>query len=307
MTLDLPWLSSTNAVPIAVATLAIVYGAICAILWWIQTGLVFHPVREIHHTPADYGLDYREVWIPLGERTEAAPAGCLHAWWIGRGAAIEPQSSDDRVTVYFHGNRGNIGSQLNLERIAAFQGTWGGAFLIVDYRGYGLSVDRLPSETKLYADLDAVWRYLSETERIAPERIAVYGHSLGGAAAIEFARRYPHLRAAVIDSSFTSIASVARQDLFFRLFPLRRILRHRFESIGKVSALTVPTLYLHGTADTVVPTYMSEDLHAATAEPSELRLFPGVDHENVLEVSGDEFLGAIADFFDRADRRIRTR
>ncbi|MGD1903452.1 MAG: alpha/beta hydrolase [Geitlerinemataceae cyanobacterium] len=296
MILDFPW---TNAVPIAVTGLAIVYGLLCTILWHLQTGLVFRPYAEIAQTPTDYGLNYREVWIPVGD-------GKLNAWWIGSETALD-RSSDERITLYFHGNRGNIGSRLNLDRIAAFQRTWGGAFFIADYRGFGQSIEGPPSEDKLYEDLEAIWGYLTETEQIAPERIALYGHSLGGAAAIALANRHPQVRAIVIDSSFTTIANVARKDLFFRLFPLRAILRHRFESIDKVAALTMPTLYVHGTEDTVVPTDMSEVLHAATPEPSELRILSGVDHEDVLETADDEFLGAIADFYDRADRLLRSR
>ncbi|TAF54623.1 MAG: alpha/beta hydrolase [Oscillatoriales cyanobacterium] len=300
MTLDSDWMI---LIAFALGGLTIAYGIGCAILVKMQTGLVFRPDYEFKQTPADYGLNYREVWIAINSPEErdpnaAAPTEQLHGWWIGE---TQPQQAD-RVTIYFHGNRGNISSTLNLERIAAFYQTWGGAFLIADYRGFGRSVSGPPSERKLYEDLDAIWNHITHGEGVAPDRqsICVYGHSLGGAAAIEFARRHPSITALIVDGSFTSIYDVALENPNFRPFPLDRILKHRFESIAKVPTLTMPTLFIHGTADDVVPAFMSEKLYAAAAEPKDLCLLPGVHHEDVLELAPDRFLSTLSHFLDRA-------
>jgi alpha-beta hydrolase superfamily lysophospholipase len=310
MTLDSDWMI---LIVLAFGVLTIAYGIGCAILAKMQTGLVFRPGYEFKQTPADFGLNYREVWIPLrlpvntetDTQTEAETHTSeeLHGWWIGE---TQPQQAD-RVMIYFHGNRGNISSTLNLERIAAFYRRWGGSVLIADYRGFGRSVSGPPSESKLYEDLDAIWEHITHTEGITPERhnICVYGHSLGGAAAIEFARRHPSITALIVDGSFTSIYDVALENPNFRLFPLDRILKHRFESIAKVYSLTMPTLFIHGTADDVVPSFMSEQLYAAAAEPKELCLLPGVHHEDVLELAEETFLATLSKFLDRSNQRVR--
>lgn len=313
LTSNLHW---TSALTIATGILAIGYGLACVVLFVIQTSLIFHPYPDLAHTPAEFGMEFRDVWIPVGATSSPkalnAPnsreqsAGRLHAWWIGRGTDLDPQAHRDRVTIYFHGNLGNIGSKLNLERIAAFHHTWGGTFLIVDYRGYGQSIEGPPSEVKLYEDLDAVWHYLTRTEQIAPDRITVYGHSLGGAAAIHFATQHPEIRAAIVDGSFTSIAQVAQNSPFLRLFPVSRILRHRFTSIEKVATLAVPTLFIHGTTDTVVPTFMSEELYAATPATKELHLLPDVGHQDVMDVASEEFLTRLSVFLERVDREAHA-
>ena len=297
------------AIAFILGALTIAYGIGCAILAKMQTGLVFRPESDIKQTPADFGLNYREVWIPVGlhldktdhEAVHPPMPEQLHGWWIGE---TQPQQAD-RVMIYFHGNRGNIGSTLNLKRIAAFYRVWGGSFLIADYRGFGRSVLGPPSEAKLYEDLDAIWVYVTQTTGITPKNIAVYGHSLGGAAAVEFARRHPSIAALIVDGSFTSIYDVAKENPNFRPFPLDRILKHRFESIVKVSALSMPKLFIHGTADDVVPSFMSEKLYAAAADPKELCLLPEVAHEDVLELAGDQFLRTLSQFLDHADRRVR--
>ena len=301
MTLDLSWIM---VIAVSLGGLTIAYGLGCAILAHRQTALVFRPEFEIKQTPADYGLNYREVWVPIGllsgQSHACNPATThekLHAWWIGE---TQPQQAD-RVLIYFHGNRGNIGSTLNLKRIAAFYHTWGGSVLIADYRGFGRSVMGPPSEAKLYEDLDAIWTYVTQDTGISPHNIAVYGHSLGGAAAIEFARRHASIAALIVDGSFTSIYDVARENPSFRPFPLDRILKHRFESIAKVPALTMPKLFIHGTADDVVPPLMSEKLYAAAAEPKELCLLPQVAHEDVLELAGEQFLQVLSQFLNDAD------
>jgi alpha-beta hydrolase superfamily lysophospholipase len=300
MTLDSNWMT---AIALILGTLTIAYGIGCVILAKMQTGLVFRPDYEFKQTPADYGLNYREVWIAVGSIGEMNPLPeahpeQLHGWWIGE---TQPQQTD-RVMIYFHGNRGNISSTLNLKRIAAFYQTWGGSFLIADYRGFGRSVAGPPSESKLYEDLDAIWNHVTHVEGITPDRhtICVYGHSLGGAAAIEFARRHPNIAALIVDGSFTSIYDVALENPNFRPFPLDRILKHRFESIVKVQTLTMPTLFIHGTADDVVPSFMSEQLYAAAAEPKELCLLPGVHHEDVLDLAQETFLSTLSHFLDRA-------
>jgi len=302
MTLDSSWIIT---IAFSLGVLTIAYGLGCVILVNMQTGLVFRPESEIKHTPADYGLNYREVWIPIGlppggdhASNSTSTQEKLHGWWIGE---TQPQQAD-RVLIYFHGNRGNIGSMLNLKRIAAFYNAWGGSFLIVDYRGFGRSVMGPPSEAKLYEDLDSIWAHMTQTMGLAPQNIAVYGHSLGGAAAIEFARRHSSIAALIVDGSFTSICDVAQENPNFRPFPLDRILKHRFESIVKVSALTMPKLFIHGTADDVVPSFMSEKLYAAAAEPKELCLLPQVAHEDVLERAGEQFLRSLSQFLNRADQ-----
>jgi pimeloyl-ACP methyl ester carboxylesterase len=117
-------------------------------------------------------------------------------------------------------------------------GTGGNSFnqlgcnvLVIDYRGYGATFGTItPTESSVYHDAEVAWNYLTETRGIAPERILIYGHSLGGAIAIELATRHPEAGGIVVESSFTSVKQMARWKFAITyLLPLDLLLRHRFD------------------------------------------------------------------------------
>ena len=91
--------------------------------------------------------------------------------------------------LYLHGNDLNIGG--NVEHVAGLDDRLGFSVLAVDYRGYGRSGGAFPSETQLYEDAEAAWDYLVHDRRVDPKQTFIYGHSLGGAVAIELALRRP--------------------------------------------------------------------------------------------------------------------
>jgi len=272
---------------------SVVYLLGCIALYIRQQQLIFRPTPTIEHTPAEVGLGYETVWIPVNAHDR------LYGWWL---EAI-PQPTD-RILVYLHGNRGNVGSGLNLSRSQAMLKRCGVSVLLVDYRGFGQSFTAPATEAKVYEDVEAVWRYLTLTLEIPPQQIAVYGHSLGGAIAIDLASKHPDLAGLIVDASFTSMIAAAQDKALYRLFPLNRLVIHRFESIVKAPKLTLPTLFLHGTKDTVVPPFMSEELYAATPEPKQLHILQDVAHEDTLQVAKDEFLTIVSAFLDRVYPRL---
>jgi len=151
--------------------------------------------------------------------------------------------------------------------------------LLIDYRGYGKSTGGPPSEQTLYEDAEAAWRFLIERKAVSAKRAVIYGHSLGGAVAIDLAARHPEAAALIVESTFTSMADVARTREY-RLFPVYMLLTQRFESVDKARGLKMPTLLIHGTRDDIVPYRMSEALYEALSGPKLLQLIPEGDHGN---------------------------
>jgi hypothetical protein len=281
-------LKKSAAVLGSVASLiALLYTLGCAYLWSQQARFIFMPQRQITSTPADTGLSYEDVFIPVAG--EIGGVERVHAWWI-------PAATAGKSTLlYLHGSALNISA--NVEHAKRFHGL-GFAVLLLSYRGYGRSDGDFPSETKVYQDAEAAWQYLVTKREIAPDDIVIYGHSLGGAVAIDLAVRHPAARGLIVEATFTSIYDMAARGGAYRVFPLDLILTQRFDSLSKVDRLRVPVLYLHGTKDSVAPFDMSRRLYERTRAPKRLQLILGGGHNNSARVGGSVYLQAVKEFRD---------
>ncbi|MCS6814450.1 MAG: lysophospholipase, partial [Cyanobacteria bacterium] len=176
-----------------VLLLAAAYVSVCLLLLWQQARFIFFPHATLEKTPETFDLPYETVWIPVTAAKDKPEH--LHGWWI---PARQPHG---KVLLYLHGNTNNIGA--NVEHAGRFH-RLGFSVLLVDYRGYGQSEGSFPSEQQVYADAEAAWHYLVQQRGINPEQIVIYGHSLGGAIAIELATRHPQASGLIVESSFTS-------------------------------------------------------------------------------------------------------
>lgn len=212
---------------------------------------------------------------------------------------------DAPTVLYLHGSRWNLnGSAFRMRGWTAM----GYSVLAIDYRGFGDSTPLLPSERSVAADARAA---LDELARRQPDpaRRFVYGHSLGGAIAIDLAASSgaPDVAGLIVESSFTSIAGMLGTTKWGGLPGASLIVTQPFSSIDKIASLGLPMLFIHGTADRVVPHTMSDALYAAaTRSPPELRRLVKIDggsHSNGVR-SGKVYETAIAAFMrDAAHHR----
>jgi pimeloyl-ACP methyl ester carboxylesterase len=167
---------------------------------------------------------------------------------------------------------------------------------IIDYRGYGSSTGGPPREKLLYEDAERSWKYLVAERNIPPAHIAIYGHSLGGAVAIDLASKHPEAGALITEGTFTSIADLADRFSFAAYLPVRLILTERFDSISKIGAIHLPTLILHGEADRMNPPLSARRLYDAAPGPKQLALIPGGGHEDSAEVNPTAYFAALNGF-----------
>jgi len=128
-----------------------------------------------------------------------------------------------------------------------------------------------------------------------PGRRFIFGHSLGGAIAIDLASRQPAAAGLIVESSFTSIPDMAARNYWY--VP-GMVLTQRYESLAKVAAVKLPVLFMHGKADSVVPWQMSEQLHAAAeaAATRRLVLMPEAGHSNFSWKFSDAYRRALEGF-----------
>ncbi|MBA3318353.1 MAG: alpha/beta hydrolase [Gemmatimonadales bacterium] len=196
-----------------------------------------------------------------------------------------------------HGNAGNI-SEVGRPRHYAGLRALGLSLFAFDYRGYGES-EGLPTEAGLYRDADAAYRYLRDRLAVPPERIVVFGHSLGSAVAVELVSRVP-AAGLVLDGALTSV--VERAQEMFPYAPIRWIAASKYPSIERVGALTLPKLFLHARADEVIPFGYGRRLFEAAAPP---KLFVELQggHGDAFEVDSAAYFGAIGRFVAELDAR----
>ena len=277
----------------ATAVLLVIYASTSAYIWARQAHFIFRPERIISKTPAEYQLPFEDVYVKVNDGNGKNER--IHAWWI------PAENPSDRTLLYLHGSALNIGA--NITHARRFH-QMGFSVFLISYRGYGKSDGTFPTEAQVYADAQAAWTYLIEQKGIDPKAIFIYGHSLGGAVAIQLAIDNPAAGGLIVEAAFTSIADMARRIPKYRIFPLELIVHERFDSIEKVSRLQAPVLYIHGTDDKLVPSEMSSELYKRTASSKQLKFIPGGGHNNSASVGGDEYLQAGKNFIDFARKAI---
>ncbi|OKH31158.1 phospholipase [Nostoc calcicola FACHB-389] len=268
--------------------LGIAYFAISLFLFMRQTRFIFFPSVVIEKTPEFFNLPYEEVWLPVAVKTGQVEH--IHGWWI---KAKQPNA---KVLLYLHGNGINIGA--NIAHANRFY-QLGFSVLLIDYRGYGRSEGSFPNEKRVYEDAATAWNYLVQQQEISPRQIFIYGHSLGGAIAIDLAVKHPQAAGLIVESSFTSIRDLIAYRNMFWMFPVDLILTQRFESIKKLPNLKMPVLFIHGVNDLVVPSFMSQKLYAAAPEPKQLLLVPAAEHNNTALVGGSQYLQWVESFVEQ--------
>jgi hypothetical protein len=269
--------------------LGLAYISACLALFLGQERLIFDPSSEITKTPAERQLAYEEVWVPVTTKA-GAPAERMYGWWI------PSQGKRLGTILYLHGNSNNISG--NVDRAYQFA-QMGFSVLLVDYRGYGKSQGDFPSEKQVYADARAMWDYLTQKRKIKPEQIIIYGHSLGSAIAIDLAAsKQPKVAGAILQNSFTSMSAMADRRWWYKLVPIPLLLTQKFDSLSKVPALSIPVLYIHGTADRLVPAEMSRALYSATPAPGKklMLVANGVHETSSPEYATEHHLEAISQF-----------
>jgi len=200
------------------------------------------------------------------------------------------------VLLFFHGNAGNLSHRAELlfelaTRVPA-------RVFVVGYRGYGRSEGR-PSEDGLYRDARGAWRHLTGEDGLPPDRIVIFGKSLGGAVAIDLATEVEPA-GLIVESSFTSIPDMAGKHY---PFVPKFMVRTQMNSLAKITTISCPKLFIHSKADRVVPYALGRKLYEAAPEPKSFHEVHGAGHNETWLVGGSAYFDAIAGFVAQAMNR----
>ncbi|WP_198969502.1 alpha/beta hydrolase [Xylophilus sp. ASV27] len=280
--------------PVSVAA-AVLAG--CSTLDYKQREWIFQPSDRAWGN-AQPAPDMQDVWIDFHSRSEDTPAR-LHALWLPAatrpnlpmGSAAETPGGGPPVLLYLHGARWNVnGSAPRMRRMQEM----GFSVLAIDYRGFGKSSAGLPSETTAAEDAQAAWDWLAQ--RFPGRARYVFGHSLGGAIAIDLATRVPDASGVIVEGTFTNIADVV-SNFKWGWLPVSVFITQRFESIQKVRHLRAPLLVVHGSEDSLIPAALGRRLYNAATGPKQFVLVEGGSHHSTNSVGEAQYRMALHQLF----------
>lgn len=261
-----------------IIAVALTYLGLTVMIYFQQDSMVYVPEKTITHNPNNIGLEYEEVAV----RTKDGLS--ISGWYI-------PAKNEKAVILFCHGNAGNISNRLDSIRIFNNLSL---SVMIFDYRGYGKSEGR-PSEAGTYLDAEAAWDYLINVKKIPPDRIIVYGRSLGGAVAAEVVlRRSP--AALIMESGFTSVPDLGQK--IYPWLPVKLISKFHYATVDKIGTIRCPKLIIHSRKDDIIPFEHGRALYEKASPPKEFLEIRGSHNDGFL-LSGRIYTGGIEGFLEK--------
>jgi hypothetical protein len=234
------------------------------------SGMFFYPMSQLVRTPADISLEYEDLYFTSQDGVQ------LHGWFL-------PAVGEAKGTViFYHGNAENISTHIAAVYWLPKEGY---NTFIFDYRGYGLS----QGETEIdgvHQDGLAALRFIARYPKVDPDKLVVFGQSLGGAIAIySVAHAGVPVKALIIESSFADYRTIFQEKLagiFFTWplqWPLSFAVTNQYSPLVQLPWLKdVPLLVVHGDADQIVPIHHGRQLFEAASGDKTFWQVEGGDH-----------------------------
>ncbi|MFP4687534.1 MAG: alpha/beta hydrolase [bacterium] len=249
-------------------------GVVLLIFIWIR----YQERYGLYH-PTRFDVGWFEQLPPGYEAVDFETVDGETLWGVWQGGEAQTP-----VLILAHGNASDLRARLYWFDLVLPEG-WNG--FVFDYRGYGAS-SGYPSEEGLYRDIEAAIDYALQKSNDAD--IYLHGRSLGTALVARAAMYYP-VKGLILDSGFPDAASAARS--IFPLPGIGRLLKINFNTVEFLNKAQekhgpLPKLFIHGTADRILPFRLGEKLYKAAPAPKEKWYVEEAGHNDLIYVAGEE-------------------
>lgn len=241
---------SRTLMTIVVIVIAL-YLTLCAALFVFQRALIYFPQPR--------AVGGAETLLTLS----VADAQVL--------VSVRPHAGS-KALIYFGGNAEDVSRNL-AEFAQAFPEH---ALYLLHYRGFGGS-GGAPSEEAIARDaltlFDAVYSHHAH--------VAVVGRSLGSGVAVRLASQRPAARLVLI-TPYNSLEELAVRQ--YPIFPVKWLLKDKFQSWKYAAHITVPTLLLRAEHDEVIARSSTEQLYRHFAPGvATLKVIAGAGHNSLSD------------------------
>ena len=226
------------------------YLIVTAAVYIFQRKLLYHPYLSPHlsYDDSGKGLNHKFEKIKINVNEEISLNGWFHF-----------KDHKKKTILFFHGNAGNLDNRI-------YKLNWLGHldinYLIIAWRGYSSS-DGKPTENGLYEDAHSALNFL-KSKRVFEKDIVLYGESLGTAVAVEIGQN-KNFAGIILEAPFTSMVELGQK--YYPIFPVKLLLKDKYESEKKIKNIKIPILVMHGEADKIVPFYMGKKIYELANKP----------------------------------------
>jgi len=157
-----------------------------------------------------------------------------------------------RIILYLHDRFGNIDTYWQRIKLLANLGTNDYGILAIDYRGYGKSTGTT-TELSMTFDTGAAIDWL-QAQGVDGTNLILYGYGLGSVPAIDvMVTPRSLIPAKVILEAPIASMELLLQDALYQSIPVEYLTHLSFDNIGKISSVTQPLHWIHGTEDNIYP------------------------------------------------------
>ena len=232
-----------------ILTLVSFYVLLLAIMFLFQRSFLYHPTIDnyLKDQAINEPSEIEKVKITTEDNID------LVAWFYHKDV------EKFKTILFFHGNAGSLENRTyKLNHFKDLNVN----FLIIAWRGFSGNEGK-PNENGLYKDAKSAIKWLN-SKGITEKNIILYGESLGTGVAVEVAQN-KNYAGVILESPYTSMVNVGKK--YYPLFPVRFLLKDKFESYKKITNISVPVLIMHGKVDKIVPYAMGEKMYELANKP----------------------------------------
>ncbi|HMR67512.1 MAG TPA: alpha/beta fold hydrolase [Anaerolineae bacterium] len=230
-----------------------------------------------------------------------ARAKLSHPFWVEAGPArlacfYHRPHPEAKTLVHFHGN-GEVVADHLADLVPALE-QLGYNCLLAEYRGYGQSTG-VPALGAMLADVEPIIKSL----HLPPEKLVLFGRSVGSIFALEAAARFPSIAGLILESGIADplerlLLRVRPEELGLTFEQFQAVVARDLNHPAKLARYRGATLILHTRHDGLVEVTHARRLFEWAPEPKKLHIFEQGNHNTIMFSNFQEYFRQVQTFID---------